>query len=131
MVSYNVGYLVCLLAKIHNVFRIFFSGKYVSNHECIMESLTNGVYYYYRYYGLNTTEVCDTPDDKQINNMRIREDKDKDNARYDKKNAYKQVSPYPSHYSSNDDKTISTGQLPEVLFLKHDAFLGAIGCFFS
>ncbi|SBT72310.1 pantothenate kinase, putative [Plasmodium malariae] len=141
MVSYNVGYLVCLLAKIHNVFRIFFSGKYVSNHECIMESLTNGVYYYYRYYGLNTTEVCDTPDDKQINNMRIRKDKDKDNARYDKKNAYKQVSPYSLYevifflffffFKSNDDKTISTGQLPEVLFLKHDAFLGAIGCFFS
>ncbi|GAB68492.1 hypothetical protein PCYB_133660 [Plasmodium cynomolgi strain B] len=98
MVSYNIGYLVHLLARIHGVHRIFFSGKYISNHECIMESLTLGVYYYYMYCHTNEGEA---------------------NASFSGK---------PER---NCGEAARRDAPPEVLFLKHDGFLGAIGCFFS
>ncbi|EUD65924.1 hypothetical protein C922_03648 [Plasmodium inui San Antonio 1] len=66
MVSYNIGYLVHLLARIHGVRRLFFSGKYISNHECIMESLTLGVYYYYMYCHTKEGEANDRCSGKSI-----------------------------------------------------------------
>ncbi|SBT78863.1 pantothenate kinase, putative [Plasmodium ovale] len=98
MVSHNIGYLVYLLSRIHNVTRIFFSGKYVSNNEYVMESLTHGVYYYPLHLEKNSVESSNPP------------------------------IPYSE---PPDTVEVRTDTLPEVLFLKHDGFLGAIGCFFA
>ncbi|KJP89797.1 pantothenate kinase [Plasmodium fragile] len=117
MVSYNIGYLVHLLARIHGVRRIFFSGKYISNHECIIKSLTMGVYYYYMYCHTNEGAANDKLSGKRMEGgIRVK----------------------PSHQCSlfrrgerNCGEGARRDALPEVLFLKHDGFLGAIGCFFS
>ncbi|SCO69388.1 pantothenate kinase, putative [Plasmodium vivax] len=119
MVSFNIGYLLHLLARIHGVRRLFFSGKYISNHECIMESLTLGVYYHYMYIHPNEGEANGRVGGKHASYWGGR------------------TGVKPSHqcpfrrWERNCGEAARRDALPEVLFLKHDGFLGAIGCFFS
>ncbi|CRG95720.1 pantothenate kinase, putative [Plasmodium gallinaceum] len=131
MVSYNIGYLIYLLAKIHNVKRIFFSGKYISNCEYIMESLTYGVYYYYFHYHSRRNNS-----DNSVNN-KIRQNIFKNT--YEKKEDQMKNLHYSNKHLNTclscdfdgTNKDVNDDCLPEVLFLKHDGYLGAIGCFFS
>ncbi|SCM07660.1 pantothenate kinase, putative [Plasmodium chabaudi adami] len=129
MVSYNIGYLVYLLAKIHSVKRILFSGKYINNNEHIMESIAKGVYYHFHNYSKPVENSgCFNNASKNINKKNLfnnygnivdlsgyKHEDIKDNSHL---GSYAQM--------SNDNDT-----LPEVLFLKHDGFLGVIGGFFS
>ncbi|SOV18866.1 pantothenate kinase, putative [Plasmodium gaboni] len=126
MVSYNIGYMVYILSKIHNVKRIFFSGKYISNHEYIMETLTHGVYYYYLHFNSKMNEV------DNINDINLNNNAAKNTIKRElyncKDNNFKDkfMNIYLSYQYKLKDKDI----LPQVLFPKHDGFLGALGCFF-
>ncbi|SOV82616.1 pantothenate kinase, putative [Plasmodium sp. gorilla clade G3] len=126
MVSYNIGYMVYLLSKMHNVKRIFFSGKYISNHEYIMESLTHGVYYYYLHFNSKMNGV------NKINDINLKNNIAKNTIKrelYNIKDIHfndEDMNSFLSyHYKFQDKET-----LPQVLFPKHDGFLGALGCFF-
>ncbi|CZT99913.1 pantothenate kinase 1 [Plasmodium falciparum NF54] len=126
MVSYNIGYMVYLLSKMHNVKRIFFSGKYISNNEYIMESLTHGVYYYYLHFNSKMNGV------DKINDINLKNNIAKNTIKrelYNVKDIHfndKDMNSYLSYHYKLQDKEI----LPQVLFPKHDGFLGALGCFF-
>eukprot|EP00916_Digyalum_oweni_P014863 GHVL01024306.1.p1 GENE.GHVL01024306.1~~GHVL01024306.1.p1 ORF type:complete len:513 (-),score=60.34 GHVL01024306.1:795-2333(-) len=50
MVSYNIGYIAYLVATIHGVSRIFFTGRYTHNHPFTWESITQGVQFYITHY---------------------------------------------------------------------------------
>ncbi|ETB59618.1 pantothenate kinase, variant [Plasmodium yoelii 17X] len=128
MVSYNIGYLVYLLAKIHSVKRIFFSGKYINNNEYIMESITKGVYYHFRHYNKTIENIgCFNNAPKNINKKNL----------FNNYDNIVDMSCYKLEVIKDDFHLRSYGQMskddtiPEVLFLKHDGFLGVIGGFFS
>jgi pantothenate kinase len=46
MVSYNIGYIAYLVSCLHNVGRIYFSGKYVNKHIPTMEAIAYAVKFY-------------------------------------------------------------------------------------
>lgn len=46
MVSYNIGYIAYLVSCLHNVNRIYFSGKYVNKHIPTMEAIAYAVKFY-------------------------------------------------------------------------------------
>jgi len=46
MVSYNIGYIAYLVSCLHNVNRIYFSGKYVNKHTPTMEAISYAVKFY-------------------------------------------------------------------------------------
>ncbi|SPJ12599.1 pantothenate kinase, putative [Plasmodium sp. DRC-Itaito] len=126
MVSYNIGYMVYLLSRMHNVKRIFFSGKYISNHEYIMESLTHGVYYYYLHFNSKVNGV-DKINDVNLNNNIAKNTIKRE--LYNIKDIHfndEDMNSYLSYNYRLKDNEI----LPQVLFPKHDGFLGALGCFF-
>ncbi|KEG03125.1 pantothenate kinase, putative [Plasmodium vinckei vinckei] len=118
MVSYNIGYLVYLLAKIHLVKRIFFSGKYINNNEYIMESIANGVYYHFHHYSKHVENVGKH---NLFNNCGDIVDL----------SGYKHEDIKDNFHLGSYVPMDNNGTLPEVLFLKHDGFLGVIGGIFS
>ncbi|GAW83015.1 pantothenate kinase [Plasmodium gonderi] len=133
MISYNIGYLVHLLARIHGVRRIFFSGKYISNHDCIMESLTLGVHYYYMHYkknqGGNYTPFKNNPAVGESKNVILLEHS---TCRWQRNvNMTSKQCQFHNSEHTYREEIHKDVLLPDVLFLKHDGFLGVIGCFFS
>lgn len=46
MVSYNIGYIAYLVSCLHNVNRIYFSGKYVNKHIPTMDAIAYAVKFY-------------------------------------------------------------------------------------
>jgi type II pantothenate kinase len=46
MVSYNIGYIAYLVSCLHDVSRIYFSGKYVNKHKPTMEAISYAVKFY-------------------------------------------------------------------------------------
>ncbi|VWU49427.1 pantothenate kinase, putative [Hepatocystis sp. ex Piliocolobus tephrosceles] len=136
MVSYNIGYIVYLLSKLCNVNRIMFSGKYINNNEYIMKSLTHGVYYHFLNYNKCTMECTNNSNDYVTNNIQITNTKLKCNSWGDNKPFNKYIKRcFSSSHSCNkhmeNDLMKEEEKLPEVMFFKHDGFLGAIGCFFA
>jgi pantothenate kinase len=49
MVSYNIGYLAYLVARLHRIERIYFSGKYVNKHIPTMDAISYAVKFYERW----------------------------------------------------------------------------------
>lgn len=108
MISYNIGYLGLLLAKIHNIKRVFFSGKYISDHNFTMKTITQAITFYHIYdtSTSNSTDCFSTSDNEF-------KDEDK-NIPFDK-------------YVAKLQKMQKQGKSYEALFLRHDGYLGAIG----
>ena len=46
MTSYNIGYIACLVARIQNIRKIYFSGKFVHKHEPTMQAIAYAVDFY-------------------------------------------------------------------------------------
>eukprot|EP01054_Gregarina_sp_Poly1_P002934 Gregarina_sp_Poly_1__2933@NODE_181_length_11831_cov_65_262326_g161_i0_p5_GENE_NODE_181_length_11831_cov_65_262326_g161_i0NODE_181_length_11831_cov_65_262326_g161_i0_p5_ORF_typecomplete_len386_score43_67Fumble/PF03630_14/5_4e82Fumble/PF03630_14/0_00054ROK/PF00480_20/80ROK/PF00480_20/1_5_NODE_181_length_11831_cov_65_262326_g161_i022123369 len=112
MVSYNVGYLALLLAKVHNVNRIFFGGKYINNHSFTMKTITQAVTFYSSYYGQLKPNGSESVS----------------------------LSEWERHTGTNQtgfESSVASlqrcsrqwqgSQRVEALFLRHDGYLGAIG----
>ncbi|CAD2093479.1 pantothenate kinase, putative [Plasmodium vinckei brucechwatti] len=128
MVSYNIGYLVYLLAKIHSVKRIFFSGKYINNNEYIMESITNGVYYHSRHYSKHVeNSECFNNVSNNINKRNLFNNY----GNIADLSGYKHEDIKDNFHLGSYAQMDNNDTLPEVLFLKHDGFLGVIGGLFS
>uniref|UniRef100_A0A0G4HPI6 Pantothenate kinase n=1 Tax=Chromera velia CCMP2878 TaxID=1169474 RepID=A0A0G4HPI6_9ALVE len=61
MVSFNLGYIAYLVARIQNVHRVFFAGKYLNNHEPTIASITRGMRFYQEHYhGLGDEDLDDS-----------------------------------------------------------------------
>ena len=48
MVSYNLGYIACLVARLQNIRTLYFSGKFVHRHEPTMQAIAYAVDFYRR-----------------------------------------------------------------------------------
>ncbi|XP_053991178.1 uncharacterized protein LOC128883149 [Hylaeus volcanicus] len=57
MVAYNIGYLACLVGRIHGVTRFVFAGKFIHNHDVTMMEIRRAVNFYATYYHQNVTFI--------------------------------------------------------------------------
>lgn len=134
IISFNIAQSAYMLAVAHNVHRIFFSGKYVNNCELIMKLITWGVCYthYSRSYNMpNRTKhksILADPYAKKKFHFLYRSETS-GNGKFIQLVEHSNTCSF-----CNEDSEMETAEgryMPEVLFLKHDGYIGAIGCFFS
>lgn len=133
MISFTIAQLAYLLAVAHNVRRIFFSGTYVHNCELIMKLITYGICYAHEHY-LSNKKTWNTDISKSI----LRKDEFsfmyKNRILREEEQMNKSVEPFGTcsfcDKNSNVEDIIEEDIIPEVFFLKHDGYVGALGCFF-
>eukprot|EP01057_Protomagalhaensia_wolfi_P004973 Protomagalhaensia_wolfi_Nauph_80__4972@NODE_524_length_2381_cov_11_054654_g390_i0_p1_GENE_NODE_524_length_2381_cov_11_054654_g390_i0NODE_524_length_2381_cov_11_054654_g390_i0_p1_ORF_typecomplete_len393_score70_56Fumble/PF03630_14/1e81Fumble/PF03630_14/0_013_NODE_524_length_2381_cov_11_054654_g390_i0901268 len=111
MVSYNIGYLALLVAKVHGVNRIFFGGKYINNHSFTMKTITQAVAFYSNYYR-----------DPQFAGVDVMSSSEWEDA-YSNRNDFEQSVAVLQRVNRRRPQS----HCVEALFLRHDGYLGAMG----
>lgn len=104
MVSFNLGYLATLVAEVHGVKHIYFSGKYIHDHDFTIKTITQATAFSLLYKGSGST-AGDSTDEP-----------------FDDEDAYTLES-----VTALLQKTRTIQPSFEALFLVHDGFLGALG----
>ncbi|EER08271.1 hypothetical protein Pmar_PMAR007942 [Perkinsus marinus ATCC 50983] len=123
MVSYNIGYISYLVAKINKCRTIFCSGKYVNKHEPTMASISYAVEWYQQ-WGQPQEQ------NRQTDHIRPPPVEASEDGTC---NATTMTLPIPlrSHDKSPTPalppSSIGLGDPVEVLFLQHEGYVGAIG----
>eukprot|EP01053_Blabericola_migrator_P009158 Blabericola_migrator_1__9157@NODE_48_length_16467_cov_53_390427_g44_i0_p3_GENE_NODE_48_length_16467_cov_53_390427_g44_i0NODE_48_length_16467_cov_53_390427_g44_i0_p3_ORF_typecomplete_len396_score53_28Fumble/PF03630_14/1_8e83Fumble/PF03630_14/0_0067AP_endonuc_2_N/PF07582_12/0_053_NODE_48_length_16467_cov_53_390427_g44_i081619348 len=111
MVSYNIGYLALLVAKVHGLNRIFFGGKYINNHSFTMRTITQAVTFYSNYYKEPQYSGYDLVSSSEWEDP------------YSNRNDFEQS----VAFLQRSNRRRPQEHCVEALFLRHDGYLGALG----
>ncbi|CEM11684.1 unnamed protein product [Vitrella brassicaformis CCMP3155] len=140
MVSYNLGYIAYLIGSVHRVRRVFFAGKYINDRPLTMQSITEGVNFYARHYAEAWHRAAQPHDRARAQAEPHAENRPAPTALSPPAaSATRQHEAQEGHDASTEgsptmgtaaDLADDLGSPPEpfdVLFLRHDGYLGCLG----